>query len=86
MLPTVRCVSERVKDKQNGLYWPEVNGQPKSRLGPLIAFATSQGLKVEPNEHQPFYGYYFAMLDKQGTGRGVVQTFLVCGNRRCFGL
>jgi hypothetical protein len=52
--------------KQNGLYWPEVNGQPRSPLGPLIAFATAEGLKVQPNQHQPFYGYYFAILDKQG--------------------
>ena len=52
--------------KQNGLYWPESNGQAKSPLGPLIAFATAEGLKVQPNQHQPFYGYYFAILNKQG--------------------
>ena len=26
--------------KQNGLYWPSAEGQPKSPLGPLVAFAT----------------------------------------------
>ena len=31
--------------QRNGLYWPEVSGQPRSPLGPLIAFATAQGLK-----------------------------------------
>ncbi len=52
--------------KENGLYWPEVQGQPRSPLGPLVAYATAQGLKIEPNKHEPFYGYYFAILDKQG--------------------
>jgi Protein of unknown function (DUF2950) len=51
--------------QQNGLYWP---GQPRSPLGPLVAFATSEGYKVQADKHQPFYGYYFAMLDKQGPG------------------
>ena len=53
------------KGKQNGLYWPEASGQLKSPLGPLVAFATADGIKVEPGRHQPFYGYYFAMLDKR---------------------
>jgi len=54
--------------KQNGLYWSEVQGQPKSPLGPLVAYATSEGYKVQAEKHQPFYGYYFAILDKQGAG------------------
>jgi hypothetical protein len=53
---------------QNGLYWPEVQGQPRSPLGPLVAYATSEGSKVQADKHQPFYGYYFAMLEKQGSG------------------
>ena len=66
--------------KQNGLYWQEVNGQPKSPLGPLIAFATAQGLKVQPNQHQPFYGYYFSLLDKQGAdAKGGAKDYVVNG-------
>jgi hypothetical protein len=66
--------------KQNGLYWPEVQGQPKSPLGPLIAFATAQGLTVQPNQHQPFYGYYFAILDKQGSeAKGGAKDYVVNG-------
>ena len=66
--------------QQNGLYWPEVQGQPKSPLGPLIAFATAQGLSVQPNQHQPFYGYYFAMLDKQGPdANGGAKDYIVNG-------
>jgi hypothetical protein len=64
----------------NGLYWPEVSGQPKSPLGPLIAFATAQGLSVQPNRHQPFYGYYFAMLEKQGPdAKGGAKNYIANG-------
>jgi Protein of unknown function (DUF2950) len=73
-----RFISE--EGQQNGLYWPEVAGQPKSPLGPLIAFATAQGLKVQPNQHQPFYGYYFAMLDKQGSdAKGGAKDYIING-------
>jgi hypothetical protein len=66
--------------KQDGLYWPEVQGQPKSPLGPLVAYATSEGYKVQADKHQPFYGYYFAMLDKQGSGApGSTKDYIVDG-------
>jgi hypothetical protein len=52
--------------QQNGLYWESPQGSPRSPLGPLIAYATAQGYKLQPNQHQPFNGYYFVMLDKQG--------------------
>jgi Protein of unknown function (DUF2950) len=66
--------------KQDGLYWPEVSSQPRSPLGPLVAYATAEGIKVQPNQHQPFYGYYFAMLDKQGTdAKGGAKDYVVNG-------
>lgn len=52
--------------KQNGLYWPEEPGKPKSPVGPLVAFATEQGARLQPGLHKPFYGYYFQMLKMQG--------------------
>jgi hypothetical protein len=52
--------------KQNGLYWQSPEGMPKSPLGPLVAFATSEGYKVQPKTQAPFHGYFFRMLDKQG--------------------
>jgi hypothetical protein len=51
--------------KQNGLYWKTVEGQPASPLGPLAAFATSEGYTVKPDAHTPFHGYYFRMLTGQ---------------------
>jgi Protein of unknown function (DUF2950) len=52
--------------EENGLYWPETPGKPKSPLGPLAAQATADGYKADPSHHQPFHGYYFAILTRQG--------------------
>jgi hypothetical protein len=66
--------------KQNGLYWPPVEGQPKSPLGPVVAYATAEGYKVQPNQHHPFWGYYFVMLDKQGPdAKGGAKNYIVNG-------
>jgi hypothetical protein len=51
--------------KQNGLYWQSSSNQPQSPLGPLVAFATSEGYTAKPDAHMPFHGYYFHMLNGQ---------------------
>jgi len=51
---------------QNGLYWESAEGQPKSPLGPLVAFATREGYSAQAKSHQPFHGYYFRILNRQG--------------------
>jgi hypothetical protein len=53
--------------RQNGLYWESPEGQPKSPLGPLAAFATAEGYSTKPNSHSPFHGYFFHMLTQQGS-------------------
>ena len=53
--------------QQDGLYWLSPEGKPKSPLGPLVAFATAEGYKVQPKSQQPFHGYLFRMLYKQGS-------------------
>jgi hypothetical protein len=66
--------------QQNGLFWNSPQGSPRSPLGPLVAYATAQGYKVQPNDHQPFNGYYFAMLDKQGSdAQGGAKNYVVDG-------
>ena len=52
--------------KQNGLYWPATDGQQVSPLGPLGDFAKSLGYSSAGDKPQPFNGYYFQILTKQG--------------------
>jgi len=66
--------------KQNGLYWESPEGQPKSPLGPLAAFATAEGYNTKPNSHIPFHGYYFHMLTRQGAhAQGGAKDYVVNG-------
>jgi hypothetical protein len=66
--------------KQNGLYWQSAEGQPQSPLGPLAAFATSEGYSVRPDAHIPFHGYYFRMLDGQSDkAKGGAKDYVVGG-------
>jgi hypothetical protein len=53
--------------KQNGLYWQVSAGQPPSPLGPLGDFAKSLGYKGTGDKPQPFNGYFFRILTKQGS-------------------
>ena len=66
--------------KQNGLYWQSAEGQPQSPLGPLAAFATSEGYSVKPDAHTPFHGYYFRMLQGQtDKAKGGAKDYVVDG-------
>jgi len=66
--------------KHNGLYWESPEGQPKSPLGPLAAFATSEGYSVNANAHTPFHGYYFHMLQGQtGDTPGGAKEYVING-------
>jgi hypothetical protein len=66
--------------KQNGLYWESPDGQSRSPLGPLVAFATDEGYSAKPNSHTSFHGYYFHMLTKQGANaQGGAKDYVVNG-------
>jgi Protein of unknown function (DUF2950) len=66
--------------QQNGLYWPPVQGAPRSPIGPLVAFATEEGISIKPDAAQPFYGYYFHRLDSQGAAaKGGAKPYVVNG-------
>jgi hypothetical protein len=54
--------------KHNGLYWPADDKQAASPVGPLVANAGSQGGldKDSSTGAEPFRGYYFRILDRQG--------------------
>jgi Protein of unknown function (DUF2950) len=67
-------------DQQNGLYWQPAPGAPRSPIGPLVAFATEEGLTIKPDVAQPFYGYYFHRLDSQGAAaKGGAKPYVVNG-------
>ena len=66
--------------KQNGLYWESPEGQPKSPVGPLVAYATDEGYNVKADAHQAFHGYFFRRLDKQGLdAKGGAKDYIVNG-------
>lgn len=50
---------------RDGLYWPTAPGEPASPLGKLAAEAAAEGY-VAGQERQPYHGYYFKILKKQG--------------------
>lgn len=51
--------------KKDGLYWPAAQGEGASPLGELVAQATQQGYRVG-GTREPFHGYYFKVLTRQG--------------------
>lgn len=73
-----RFISEQ--GQQNGLYWSSPEDKPRSPLGPLVAFASEEGYKVQANQHAPFHGYYFRELSKQGAdAQGGPKDYVVNG-------
>jgi hypothetical protein len=53
--------------KHNGLYWNAINREPESPIGPLLAYASSEGYaKKLSSLPSPFQGYYFHVLMRQG--------------------
>ncbi len=67
--------------KQNGLYWKSPEGRPKSPLGPLAAYAAAtEGFTPEANKQQPFHGYFYRILTKQGAdAKGGAKNYVVNG-------
>jgi hypothetical protein len=66
--------------KQNGLYWKVAEGQPRSPLGPLVAQAASDGFTPQANKQQPFHGYLYRILYKQGADApGGAKDYIVNG-------
>jgi hypothetical protein len=65
--------------QQNGLYWEVAEGQPPSPLGPLGEVTKALGYS-HSDTPQPFNGYYYRMLTKQGaTSKGGARDYMVDG-------
>ena len=66
--------------KQNGLYWHVSEGQTPSPLGLLGDFAKAAGYTNTGDKPQPFDGYYFRVLTKQGAkAPGGAKDYIVNG-------
>jgi hypothetical protein len=53
--------------KKDGLYWPAAADEPQSPLGEEFAEARAEGyLKKDADRPQPFHGYIYQMLTRQG--------------------
>jgi len=65
--------------KKNGLYWAKTGSEPESPIGPLVAEASIGG-KKEVSQPQPFHGYYFRILTRQGKDApGGAENYIVGG-------
>jgi hypothetical protein len=51
---------------QDGLYWPVSTGQPSSPFEAVRDFAKTEGYTSSGDKPQPYNGYYFRILARQG--------------------
>jgi len=66
--------------KQNGLYWPVSAGQPPSPFEDVRDFAKGAGYANAGEQPQPFNGYYFRFITKQGEkAKGGAKDYIVNG-------
>ncbi len=53
--------------QKDGLYWPAAAGEEQSPFGPLMAQAAAEGYFPKKGAgRQPFHGYYYRILTRQG--------------------
>jgi len=57
--------------KKDGLFWAIKTGEEESPFGPLVAHACEEGytakdVSASHRKHDPFHGYFFRILKKQG--------------------
>lgn len=65
--------------KKDGLYWPTSGNERPSPLGDAVAGATQRGYR--PGAGEPFFGYYYKVLTRQGpTAPGGAVDYIVNGN------
>lgn len=67
---------------ENGLYWPPRPEAPRSPLGELVAEAAAEGRAIgaDAKGPRPFHGYYFRILEAQGSAAaGGAKNYVVKG-------
>ena len=70
-----------VAGKRDGLYWPVKNGEELSPLGLFVAEAATEGYDVKSGKPQPYNGYYYKIMTRQGAkAPGGAYDYIVNGN------
>lgn len=65
----------------DGLYWPDESGDDPSPLDELVAQADAEGYRQQQRLGDPYRGYYFRVLTKQGaTPPGGAYDYVINGN------
>jgi hypothetical protein len=66
--------------KHNGLYWKTSDNEPPSPVGPLLAAAAGEGYRRQQGQPNPFHGYVYSILTKQGAAaKGGARDYMVNG-------
>jgi hypothetical protein len=66
--------------KHDGLYWASTGDDDESPLGDVFANAQAEGYTVK-TEPQPYHGYYFKILTRQGPNApGGAYNYVINGN------
>jgi hypothetical protein len=67
---------------KDGLYWPTLEGEPESPLGPLFDEARADGYRLETAAPgSSFYGYRYRILTSQGpAAMGGAYDYIIDGN------
>ncbi|MDO8432832.1 MAG: DUF2950 domain-containing protein [Candidatus Binatus sp.] len=67
--------------KRNGLFWKVSAGEQESPIGPLVATASEEGYRANPEgKPVPIHGYIFKILTRQGKAApGGAKEYLVDG-------
>lgn len=74
-----RLLSE--EGARNGLYWPDESGEDASPLDEFVARADAQGYRQHQRLGEPYRGYHFRVLTKQGpTPPGGAYDYVINGN------
>jgi Protein of unknown function (DUF2950) len=83
-LPTFAASVLSTEGMRDGLYWPDAPDAPESPVGDFMARAAADGFSVEggsDEEPEPYLGYYFRVLTKQGAAApGGAMDYMVNGN------
>ena len=74
-----RLLSEQ--GTHNGLYWPDASGDDPSPFGEFVARADATGYRQQQRVGDPYRGYFFRVLSKQGKAPpGGAYDYVINGN------